>query len=278
MADTTFDAILKFFKNAKKSNGDGKYVSTRNGIIVFTSKRLEDLIDSGNLLGKSIRVICTNFGNHFVASIPPDFSGIIEDLIEPPKLNPFNLPCEFVIDTANFLNSVVASSYTDPVKVIDGILGKFNIKPDRVNFFYSPQEIKMLLDDFVILSTAIESDVRSNWKLINAPEKVIINDNGEKSYKSNVDMALAMYVSALTIRTCLSNESGAKTLVICSGDSDLAEASKMWLGMKGINDYRDFYRSRQLVIISSVFANNLSLEMRTIANNRNCQLILVEDL
>lgn len=274
----SLDAVLKFFKNARKTNGDSNYISIRNGKIVFTTKKLEEMIDKGDLLGKSIRVICTEFDNHMVAGIRPHFSGNCSDLIEAPDLNPFELPFEVVIDTANFLNSVVASGYTDPTEVMDNILSRFVNQPKEVSFFYSPQEIKVLINNFVFLSDIISKNGRPSWKLINAPEKVTTNSDGEKIYKPNVDMTLAIYVAAMTTRTCLSNEGRAKTLVICSGDSDLAEVAKLWLGMEGINNYRDLYQGRQLVVVSSASASNLSSEMREVANNKNCQLILIEDL
>jgi hypothetical protein len=279
MADTSFHAILKFLRNPRKNNGDAKYVSRKDNKIVFAIKELEQMIDNNSiLLGKSIRVICSEFDNHMVASLRPYFSNNINDLIEPSDLNPFELQCEVVVDTANFLNSVVASGYTDPTEVMDTILDRFANKPKEVSFFYSPQEIKVLLNNFVFLSDIISKNGRPGWKLINAPEKIIINGDNDKIYKSNVDMTLAMYIAALTTRACLSHEGRVKTLIICSGDSDLAEASKLWLGMKGINDYCDLNEGRQLVIVSSVSANNLSSEMREVANHRNCQLILVEDL
>lgn len=269
------EAMMKFHLNRDPRNS--KYTGTYDGLLVFASPNLDEIIEKAGCEAETILVSLemhvrprTNDTDfiYYVADLHPEVMKKKRKFLYSPPFSPYDKSFGVIVDGANFILSITKQGLRSE-DVLNNIINLFKLPPDFIRFYYSDYEIQRIIPEFEGLLSAIPNIIA-----IKVDDKVIAKHrSGHPFTKTIVDSIIAagIMAEAAKVKTV-------KTLVFCGGDSDLVEASYAWLGISHYNDYSHFSQKRQIMIVSSRQTGNISQQARELANQTRGHILFIEDI
>lgn len=289
-------AILKFHPlpdytcpRGRERRHYARFSSQHHGLIVFPDRRLERLIKSKGLVGKSMEVHLhcldnkCNQGKRFEASVPP--SGRIEMIRTGRPLQRCQAPL-FIIDARNFFLSMrtARNSFGDltSLDILQGIMRLFDDPPCAIRLYLCDRDVREFRQDLEQIEKFFDqlNGERGNNKYavmdIRKPKTIYVQHQ-MKRQKRDMDSIILPSIGFLA-----SEHPETQALALFTGDGDFEEVSRIWLGLNG-HDYPDSPLGRQLLIVSSQLREQngtgaLSRELRELANKPCVSLALIEHL
>ena len=269
------EAMMKFHLNRDPRNS--KYTGTYNGLLVFASSNLDEVIEDARCEAETILVSLekhvrprhsdTDFV-YYVADLHPDVVKKKRKFLYSPPFSPYDKSFGVIVDGANFILSIIKQGLR-PEDVLNNIMKFFKLPPHFIRIYYSDYEIQRIIPEFEGFLAGTP-----NVTAIKVDDKVIAKHrSGHPFTKTIVDSIIAagIMAEAAKVKTV-------KTLVFCGGDSDLVEASYAWLGISHYNDYSHFPKNRQIMMVSSRQTGNISQQARELANQTRGHILFIEDI
>lgn len=269
------EAMMKFHLNRDPRNS--KYTGTYDGLLVFASPDLDEIIEKACCEAETILVslerhVRTRHNEpdfvYYVANLHPEVAKRKRKFLYSPPFSPYDKSFGIIIDGANFILSIIKQGLR-PEDVLKNIMNLFKLKANFIRIYYSDYEIQRIIPEFEGLLGGIP-----NITAIKVDDKVIAKHrSGHPFTKTIVDSIIAAGImsEAAKVKTV-------KTLVFCGGDSDLVEASYAWLGISHYNDYSHFAQNRQIMMVSSRQTGNISQQARELANQTRGHILFIEDI
>lgn len=253
---------LKFWHNPRPGYRSD-YLSGYDGHLVFGGEDVCRYLFDNDLEGQTVMVTLGPLQNgfhpqsfHRFASLSdPDLTGPMIPAVAQVELE----PCHLIIDGQNLLGTLKdLHNRLSIFEVIQRVEAKLIFPPREIRFFICEDE----LQNYFVKGLLAHPEIT----VVPFPKHV-----SKTIVKRDADPYVLSYLGYLA-----GQKDDKAGLVLFAGDMDYAESLRLWLGIPGLNYYRETAAKGPVKIVSSLQTGAFSPHLMQIAGHENVSVSLLE--